>query len=96
MKRLKAKTPKGAAKEFAAYLTKTYPEIVGNHLIVKENEVIWEEGPYEWVHITAGSIIFAGESGNYSEQSPDWPEGISNKHVFAEPINHYSIAFHEK
>jgi len=91
--KLKAKTPNGAAREFAAWLKKQYPSIVGNHLIVRDNEVIWEEGPYEWTSVTVGSGIFAGETGIYSQPCRYWPNGLSNDHVFAEAINHYSISF---
>jgi len=94
-KTFKAKTPEKAAQEFADHLKKEYGDIVGNSLIVRENMVIWEEGPYEWTVITMGTNMFGPEFGNYSGEDEHYPEGPKNKYVFAEAENHYSIGFYK-
>ena len=93
---LKSNTPNKAAIEFVEYLKKNYSDIIGNHLIINDNEVIWEEGPYDWTAITMGTSLGSPEFGNYSDVCTEYPTGLENEHVFAEAINSYSISFHEQ
>ena len=106
MRTLKAKTPKGAASEVAKYL-KEYTDNTGLGVTILDPKrsaecgygdcwtVVWEEGPYEWTMISAGSALTCGETGDYATPG-DWPKGISNEHVFCEAYSGHVLCFFVK
>lgn len=102
---LEAKTAKTAAKRLAELIKETFPDQVKNLFVWSPEEtksrgwgsgwaVCWEEGMYDWTAITAGSSIYAGESGRYSQ--PGWfPEGLRGSNWYAEPYNGFVINFYQ-
>jgi hypothetical protein len=57
------------------------------------------DGPYEWILISMGQSLFAGEAGNYGKEiEPDLKaviDEIESKGLFLEPINNVWMGIHE-
>jgi len=99
---LEAKTPAGAAKRLFAFLVERYeakgiflwsPEETKEHGFGSGWSVCWEEGPFEWTMVSAGSDIGAGETGCYSTPGP-FPTGLRGEGWNAEPYNGFVMGFY--
>lgn len=106
---LRATSPKEAATKFAEWLRIQCREIGNNeaHLFLWSPEeakrrgygsgwsVCWEEGPFDWTMVSAGSSLYAGELGNYGSPGP-FPEGLDGDGWYSEMYNTFIISFYEK
>jgi hypothetical protein len=99
---LEAKTPAAAAKRFHTWLTETWDArgaVLWSPAETKERgwgsgwSVCWEEGPFEWTMVSAGSDIGAGETGCYSTPGP-FPTGLRGEGWMAEPYNGFVLGFY--
>ena len=107
MKKITAKTTRGAAQQLYDYLRElavqlgNNPEYVYFWSISESEErgygkcytVCWEEGPFDWaVALSGGTSIYAGELGNYS--LPAEIDVNCGEYWFAEPYNGFIMGFY--
>jgi len=55
--------------------------------------VCWEDGPFEWTMVCAGSGLYGAEMGDYGSPGP-FPNGLDGDGWHSEPQNGFMLCFY--